>query len=645
MNSFLNKKILIAVVLGIITLACFSYTRNNQFTNWDDDFYVTNDPYIKALTADNLKVIFTEDITRNNYHPLCMLSLAFNYYFSGLNPAPYYLTNVAIHIANVLLVFLLFLAIARVLKITDNGRLFIAGFGALWFGIHPMHVESVAWIAERKDVLYTFFYVLGLLAYIRYLDTTQKKWLWWTLASFIASCLSKPMAVVFPLSLLCIDILYQRRLARNLVIEKIPFFVISLLCGGFAFYTQNKTGAVASFSTLTLQERFMFASYSFVMYVAKLFNPTYLSTFYPYPYRYTNGSLQSIYYISPLLALFILTAPVYIAYKKYPGYFRVVAFGIGFFFVNVMFVLQFISVGAAIMSDRYSYVAYIGLMFLVSFFMNELIKRFPASKVAVTGVLVIISGILAKLTYERTFVWHDAETLLTDAIEKYPYRALLSYKWRGHYYFSKGEYDKAMQDYNVLITLHMNDAKVDAKVAQINILKGNMPGTTPLNDPATTAPADPSYKQHVDSSLLFISQKDTTRAFIQYLKALRANPQLEKTYAQNAFANVQNGQYDMAKGQYDILLKINTSNPYYYFYRGVAKFSTNNMKGAIGDWEIAVKMPVKETQQSASYNLSVAYDSVGDHKKAVQYVLMAKNVGYNVNEEFVAKLKKKAGMK
>ncbi len=642
MNSLFNKKAIIIAILCIVTFICFSYTRHNQFTNWDDDFYVTNDPYIKALTWDNLRVIFTQDITKNNYHPLCMLSLAFNYYFSGLNPEAYYLTNVFIHIANVVLVFFLFLGLGRLLKATENGQLFIASFGALWFGIHPMHVESVAWMAERKDVLYCFFYILGLLAYLKFINNNDKKWYWLTLLAFIASCLSKPMAVVFPLSLICIDVLAKRKSVQKLIIEKILFFAISLICGGFAFYTQNKTGAVAAFSVLSIQERFMYASYGFVMYISKLFNPTYLSTFYPYPYRYTSGYLPTLFYLAPFLSIGFVTIPLILTLKKYKAYFPVVAFGIGFFVVNVMFVLQFISVGAAIMSDRYSYVAYIGLLFLAAYLLNELIERVPEFKIPVLAICVAASGALSFLCYERTFVWHDAESLLSDAIAKYPYRALLSYKWLGNYYFDKGELDKAMENYNVLVTLHVNDKRVNAKIEQINQLKNGLNGgLIPLN--AANRPVDPRFQVHLDSSLNYTKTGDSINAFKQYITALRYNTGVERTYAATAFKSVQSGQNDAAILQYNVLLKISPSNPYYYFYRGVAQFSKNKIKNAIQDWEIAVKMPSKEIQQSASYNLSVAYDSVGNAAKAYRYVEMARSVGYNVKNEFEEKLRKKAG--
>ena len=361
---FTTKQLLILCAICVVTFICFQYTMQNQFTNWDDDFYVTNDPYIKAFTKENLKTIFTEDITKNNYHPLCMLSLAVNYHFSKLNPQSYYLTNILIHIANVVLVYFLLLIFCTRLKVDETGKVFIAGFAALWFGIHPMHVESVAWIAERKDVLYAFFYFAAMLCYMQYIKGEGRKWLWYsaTYLLFVFSCLSKPMAVVFPFSLLCVDLLMGRLWTKKiaepapatpkkglaktpvaeapaavqmhpsfwhtLISEKVIFFLTSLVCGSMAFYTQNKTGAIASFGTLTVMERLMYAAYGYIMYISKLFNPSYLSTFYPYPFRYTSGYLHSIFYMAPFIAIFSIAAPLWYTWKKKREYFPVVAFGI-----------------------------------------------------------------------------------------------------------------------------------------------------------------------------------------------------------------------------------------------------------------------------------------------------------------------------
>ncbi len=638
------QKSLIVACIAVIVFLCFRYTLHNQFTNWDDDYYVTNNKYITAFTPHNLKVIFSEDITRNNFHPLCILSLAVNYHFAGLDPSSYYLTNILIHIANAILVFILFIRLCRRLNMTETAGMCVGAIGGLWFGIHPMHVESVAWIAERKDVLYTFFYLLGLLAYLRYAETGQRKWFVWVLVLFVASCLSKPMAVVFPLSLLCMDVFLGKPLGRQLVTEKWLFFLGSLAFGGAAVYTQSRTGAVASFSTLTLAERVMFASYGFIAYIGKFLYPSHLSTFYPYPYRYIGGSLPVIYYVAPFLSLAILVLPAWWLHRRGSAWFRLYLFGMGFFFVNVLFVLQFISVGAAIMADRYSYVAYIGLLFMVALGLRQIASKSMLWRGAVVAVFVAASVGLGVTCAARTLVWHNSETLLSDAIEKYPYGALLSYKWRGHYYLSTGQLDKALKDYTFLETLRAADDKVKANIERIHAMKA-LQTTGELQGGNTSVPTG-SYQPYVDSALAFFAQADTMAGLRRYIEALRRNPQqAEKAMAIASDALVQHQQFGQAILQYNMLLKINTSNPYYYFLRGCAHFGLGSMPAAIADWEWAVKMNSKEVQQSSSYNLSVAYDSVGNAAKAYYYVSLSQTLGYNPAPEFVEKLRAKAANK
>ena len=635
-NSFLNKKLLIIGTICLLTFICFSYTLHNQFTNWDDDFYVTNDPYIKAFTPHNLKVIFTEDITKNNYHPFCMLSLAVNYFFAGMNPMSYYGTNIIIHIANVILVFLLLLALCRRLKMEENAQLFIASFGALWFGIHPMHVESVAWIAERKDVLYAFFYFSALLCYVRYIDTAERKWYFATFFLFIASCLSKPMAVVLPMSLLCFDFLLNRDLNKKLITEKIIFFLVSLLCGSMAFYTQNKTGAIASFSALTITERVMYAAYGFIMYMSKVFNPSYLSTFYPYPYRYTTGYLPGIYYAAPFLAPGIPAAFLYLTWQSNRAYFRIVAFGFGFFFFNIVFVLQFISVGAAIMADRYSYVAYFGLFFMIAYFAYEIIKRVPVFRTALITLLVLLSGILAYVCHERTYVWHNAETLLSDAIEKYPYRALLSYKWLGNYYMDQGMPDKALENYNVLVKLHTADAKVYSNIGRAyTMLKDFKNAGEAYEQSARMRPGGGGAPAPVPAAGVPLSPAGANGK----MPSLSAD--MQEKVARKGFEFVQSQQYDAAINQYDVLVEMNPDNAGYHFYRGVAHFGKNDMPKAIDDWSKVLTLNAKDIQMSAAYNLSVAYDSVGKDSMAVYCMDLAQRLGYKAAPDFVAKLKRK----
>jgi tetratricopeptide (TPR) repeat protein len=316
----------------------------------------------------------------------------------------------------------------------------------------------------------------------------------------------------------------------------------------------------------------------------------------------------------------------------------------GFFLVNVLFVLQFISVGAAIMADRYSYVAYIGLLFMVALGLWQLASQSTQWRLAVMAVFIASSVGLAVTCAARTRVWHNAETLLSDAIEKYPYGALLSYKWRGHYYLSIGELDKALKDYNVLVALRAADNKVTANIERIQAMKA-MQTTGALQGASTKAPIG-SYEPYVDSALGCFAQGDTLAALRKYVEALRRNPQqAEKAMATASDALVQHQQYGQAILQYNMLLKISATNPYYYFLRGCAHFGLGSMPAAIADWEWAVKMNSKEVQQSSSYNLSVAYDSVGNAAKAYYYVTLSKELGYNPAPDFVEKLRVKAANK
>jgi tetratricopeptide (TPR) repeat protein len=279
---------------------------------------------------------------------------------------------------------------------------------------------------------------------------------------------------------------------------------------------------------------------------------------------------------------------------------------------------------------------------MIAYFVWEYIIHNPVLKVPVISLLLLLSGILSYLCYERTYAWHDSETLLTDAIEKYPYRALLSYKWLGNYYLDKGDLDKALENYKVLDTLHAADAKVLDNIGKIYTLKKDFTHAIGAFNNSQGVQGN-VYKTYLDRCIAYSMAGDTLNAFKDYIQSFRLNPGSERILADSSFVFVQTKRFDAAINMYSILLKLSTSNPFYYFYRGVAQFSSNKMQNAINDWEIAVKMPSKDVQQSASYNLSVAYDSLGNHSKAFYYINMAKEKGYaGVTDEFYKKLKDKS---
>ncbi len=237
-----------------MTFVAYLPSLGNGFLNWDDNFYVTENP---VMTHPTLHGLLTQNLG-GNYHPLTMASLLLNYKISGLDPGSYHWLNLLFHIANTALVFFF-------VRKLSGGRLWTSVVSALFFGIHPMHVESVAWISERKDVLYAFFYLIALLTYLRYLEGGWV-WLLATWGAFVLSAASKPAAVVLPITLLLIDWFRKRPLRGTALVEKVPFFLVSAAVGALTFLGQKQVGAVHSELWTPLQ-RVLFASAGTVMYV------------------------------------------------------------------------------------------------------------------------------------------------------------------------------------------------------------------------------------------------------------------------------------------------------------------------------------------------------------------------------------------
>ena len=258
---FKNKHLFLLAAVITITFILLVPALHNSFTNWDDKDYTTDSQHIKALSGENIKFMFSNPIAVN-YHPLTILSLALNYKFSVLEPFSYYLVNILLHLLNTLLTYFF------VLLLLDKNKT-AALFAAAIFAVHPMHVESVAWIAERKDVLYTFFYLSGLIAYLLYVDRRIWKYLALAFLLFVPSALSKPAAVVFPLVLFLIDFLRHRKLTVLSFVEKIPFFIISVWIGVATLKAQSGI-AIADITNYTILQKLFFVSYGFFIYIFKL---------------------------------------------------------------------------------------------------------------------------------------------------------------------------------------------------------------------------------------------------------------------------------------------------------------------------------------------------------------------------------------
>ena len=383
-----------------ITAVCLFPMLQNEFTNWDDQYYVVNN---RLLKGPDWKGIFTEPVV-SNYHPVTLLTLAFNYQVSQLDPSSYLLLNYLLHLVNTGLVFYFIVKIS-------NGKIGVAFLTALIFGIHPLHVESVAWVAERKDVLYTLFFLLSLLQYWRFIDEGKKAGLWIALFFFILSLLSKPAAVILPLVLILLDYWKGRTINLKSLVEKAPFFVAALALGILTYSIQSK-GAIAGFDLYPMWVRPFFGCYTLMIYAVRFFIPYPLSAFHPYP---SPDNLGPFVLASPLFVIGLLFFLWYFRKNK------VIVFGTLFFIINLLLILQVLSIGFTIVSERYTYVPYIGLAFMISMWLYDLKAKFKHSIIVAASIVTVVFGFI---TFQRTKVWKDGGTLWDDVIKKFPDAAM-----------------------------------------------------------------------------------------------------------------------------------------------------------------------------------------------------------------------------
>jgi len=294
---------LLPAAVFLCTLWVFADALDNDFVTWDDPQYVYNNRMIQSLAPDKIKGMFTDFHSSGNWHPLTLLSHAVDYRLFQLDPWGHHLTSILIHGLNTCLVSFLFVVLVRKARpdFGSGSALWVAGaIVGLLFGIHPLRVESVAWVSERKDLLCGFFVVSTLLVYLFYVSAKTKRsriFLYSaSLTLFILALLSKPMAVTVPVIFLLLDVYPLMRIKEakqlwNRILEKLPFFALSLLAGMIALVGQRSTGAISSIQQIDLEGRVVNAVISLVFYLEKTFWPTDLVPFYPVAERLTwaNG--------------------------------------------------------------------------------------------------------------------------------------------------------------------------------------------------------------------------------------------------------------------------------------------------------------------------------------------------------------------
>ncbi len=416
----------------IFTAIVFSTAINNEFVNWDDGSNIFKNVNVtQPLTLGTIKAIFTSDVL-GGYNPLSIFSFAVEHHFFGLNSQVTHVNNIILHLVCTFFVYWIFLLLGL--------KKIPALFAALLFGIHPMRVESIAWATERKDVLFGAFYLAAIVNYIYFIKTKNKKYFYWIFPLFILALFSKIQAVSLPLSFLVIDYYFKREMNLKLIIEKIPFFLLSAAIGLYGVILLSGNDSLdAATKDFTLLERFSMAFYSFWIYIVKLIYPFETTVVYPYP-----DKIGILHYLT--IPLFIVLGVVlYLSHKKT----RIFIFGFLFFFFNIAFVLQFFGAGQGFLADRFTYIPYIGLFFLLGLGCQYLLKHFSSYDILIKIVLGLYVSFLGYTSYHQNNVWDNSIALWSDVIKKYPGKIEDAYGNRGSELGKIGRVEEAMKDLEI----------------------------------------------------------------------------------------------------------------------------------------------------------------------------------------------------
>lgn len=427
------------VLAGILLLTSFAYSTgiDGDILNFDDNQYFEQFPEITNLSWHSVKMYFSKHYVLM-YHPLPILSFAVQYAITGLDPTPFHLFNILFHLINVVLVYVLAMAMFNDRK--------TGWFAALVFGIHPMGTEAVTWISARSSVMYTCFFLASLIYYTRYNKGSKITVSYvLSLCCFALALFSKANALPLPGLLLLIDWYEKRPLSRKLILEKLPFLALSVLFGVIALSDSGTSDNLLKGSTTyTILDGLMMSAYSLSFYLVQYFAPIHLSAIHVYP---VGTGLPVLFYLSPVL-LIGLGALLW----KFKTHRRLV-FGVGFFAIVVAVTLQVIPSRLFMMADRYTYLPYAG----ISMALAHLIWAKKGSQKPLLGYLV--GGwilILVVVTYQRNKVWDNTYDLVSDIIKKnesHPYLARAYAIRAGIREKEKNDRSGAVADYNKAIAL------------------------------------------------------------------------------------------------------------------------------------------------------------------------------------------------
>jgi len=524
---------LIGIILVI--LVCFVYwpVHQAEFINFDDQLYVTENENLKnGLTHTTILNVFTSFYSAN-YHPFALLSHMLDYQFFGINAAGHHLTSLILHIGNSLLFFLV---LRRM-----TGALWRSALVAFLFALHPLHVESVAWISERKDVLSTFFMLLALLIYASYTETLKVRDYILVLLLFFFGLLSKPMLVTLPFLLLLLDYWPLQRfsgkrfcrleykngiipspkgVAMRLIIEKIPFLILSLVFSIVTFMAQHQAGAVSSVKTLPLGVRIGNALVAYSSYIVRTVWPINLGVFYPHP----GNNISTL--MAMVSAVMIMAVTLGVIHLRRQRPYLLVGW---FWYIGMLVpVIGIVQVGMQAMADRYTYVPVVGLFIMLAWTVPDF--RLQKKSRIITQVVLysILAVLIVGATSKQASSWQNTMTVFSRA-DQVTERNILAKLLIAGQLAHKGRIDAAKDAFEEILRLSQNNVTVHYRYGLFLVSQGELQeGIEHLQEAQRLQPSSSMANNSIGLALMWQGKRDNANKYLR--EALRINPRNAETH-------------------------------------------------------------------------------------------------------------------
>ena len=610
MTSFNSKFLLSLAGLFLLTVMVFRGVLDNGFVlNWDDFEYVTENPMIQKW-ANFFEM--TVSFHSANWHPLTWFSHALDYQIYGLNPFGHHLTSLFLHGLNTCWVFILFILLVGRGKEGANYSVYVGGiFTALLFGLHPLRVESVAWISERKDLLCGFFYFSTIGVYYLYLRE-KKRWIYSVMFFLFAlAIMSKPMAVTLPLVLLLLDIfpLERLRLAKDLsplLMEKIPLFALSLIGGVLTLLAQGTTGAVRTLQETSLSDRILNSFHTLWAYIEKTFWPRDLLPFYP---LWENPSWLSIKFLLGLILFLGATLFSFYQWRKgNPAW----AIAWLFYLVTLAPVIGIIKVGTQAMADRYTYIPTLGPIFLVGAGLTNLWQRNIFRWGIILGTTIMVFA-LSILSSKQTKIWHDGESLWIPVVEKFPKKVYRAHANLATYYFQEGHLQKAENQLKTALRIQPNQVDTFFYLGMIYTNQGRLAEAKEALQKALLLNAkDERVLYRLGILYEKLGQEDLAQN--EYKKALHLKPKAELVRLRLGQLYVKTGRFPEAEEQFKKVLEFDPESEGARNNLGALYYQTSRFRQAEVEYLQVIKIWPRKVR--AYNNLGVLYYEMKKFKDA-----------------------------